>query len=92
MFPGVLSKIHRWHLRSVEELQPCALWQGLTHFRSKEEKRVLFKSIVHNFHNPKKVLDGSEALRGDVQIRTGGNQEHMEMGSWLLFQKKRQKF
>lgn len=56
----------------------------------KEGKGVLFKSIVHN---PEKVLDGSEALRGDVQIRrTSGDQEHMEMESWLLFQKKRRKF
>lgn len=40
-----------------------------------------------------KVLNGLEALRGDVQIRiTSGNQEYMEMGSWLLFQKKKWKF
>lgn len=87
MFPGVLSKTHRQSLRIMEELQPCALLPELTHLGGKEGKGVLFKSIVHN---PEKVLDGSEALRGDVQIRiTSGNQEYMEMGSWLLFQKKR---
>lgn len=52
MFPGVLSKTHRQHLRIMEELQPCALWPELTHLSGKEGKGVLFKSIVHNPESP----------------------------------------